>query len=286
MQYLIGGVSVRLDCGPFLREGGRNMEQFRCPEGGGDLAVLQCRTEPLEPCLTEKVRGDNGVYEIWRHERELVLSYHWGSRYHGFLIRPERFAVSFPPDMAHQPPVPADWFFSVCGFHRQLLRRGACVLHAAYIDAGGRAILFTAPSGTGKSTQAALWERYAGAQTINGDRAVLRRRDGVWHAWGYPGCGSSGICRNRTLPLGAIVVLEQGPENILVPMTAGQKIRALAAAMEFYHWDQEEMNLVFDQAMALAAETQVVRLRCRPDADAVSVLKQYLTGEGMIHDDI
>lgn len=282
MQYLIGDLLFRMD-GRYLIPGGNFMEQFlHRGDWNGESVTLEAATEPLTPWLTQRLRGDNGVYEIHRHDGQTVLSYHWGNQYHGFLIHPERFAVTFPPEMAHQPPIPADWFFSVSGFHRVLLHRKACVLHASYIDAGGKAILFTAPSGTGKSTQAALWEQFAGAQTINGDRAVLRRREGVWHAFGYPCCGSSQISRNRTLPLGAVVVLAQSPENAVDILPAGQKIRALAAAMEFYHWDRSEMNMVFDLAMELAAAVPVVRLRCRPDEEAVHVLKHYLTGEGIL----
>lgn len=281
MQYLIGDLLVRLDS-EYLVSGGNFMEQF-LREGGwdGETVTLETMTRSLEPWLTERISRDNGVYELYRQDGENVLCYHWGNRYYGFLIHPDRFAVTFPPEMAHQPPIPADWFFSVSGFHRVLLNRNACVLHASYIDAGGKAILFTAPSGTGKSTQAALWEKHAGAGIVNGDRVVLRRRDGIWHAFGYPCCGSSQISRNRTLPVGAIVVLEQSPENTVERMSAGQKIRALAAATEFYHWDRDEMNMVFDLAMELASGVPVVRLRCRPDEEAVNVLKHYLTGEGI-----
>lgn len=58
---------------------------------------------------------------------------------------------------------------------------GMLVLHSAYIvTRGGEGILFSGPSGIGKSTQAALWERFAGARTVNGDRALVpaRRKNG------------------------------------------------------------------------------------------------------------
>lgn len=285
-QYRIGDLRVQIDATDYFHEKSSFLDAFRHEEATeGEILRLRCSVEPLETYLHDQVTGDNGVYVIYRHDGQELLSYHWGNMFHGFLIHPDRFAVTFAPRMHVQPRLPGDWFFSVCSFHRQLLARGACVLHASYIEAGGKAILFSAPSGTGKSTQAALWETHVGAQIINGDRALLRIRDGRWHAFGYPCCGSSGICLNRTLPLGALVILEQGSVNRVTPMSAGQKIRALAAAMEFYQWDEYEMNMVFDLAARIAGEIPVLRLVCRPDADAVRILKDRLTGEGILYAD-
>ena len=92
---------------------------------------------------------------------------------------------------------------------------GMLVLHSAYIvTPAGEAILFSGPSGIGKSTQAALWERFAGARTVNGDRALVRPVErtvgGVFYA------GTSGICQNVTAPLRAVVLLGQAAENRVV----------------------------------------------------------------------
>ena len=57
-------------------------------------------------------------------------------------------------------------------------------LHASVINWKDKGILFSAPSGTGKSTQADLWKKYEGAKVINGDRALIRKRKrrvyGLW----------------------------------------------------------------------------------------------------------
>ena len=64
--------------------------------------------------------------------------------------------------------------------------------------------------GIGKSTQADLWQRYEGAELLNGDRTVLRRIDGVWTAFGSPYAGSSNCFVNESRPVRAIVLLSQG----------------------------------------------------------------------------
>ena len=278
-QFLIGNILLEADYAdvPMVSEG--NLRRF-CWEGPwtGDRAVLRCAHEPLEPYLASPMIPENHVYGIYTHREQPLLVYHWGNRLHGFAVWPDSFRVSFEPGTEHQPPLREDWFFSICAFHRQLLIRNACVLHASYVDIGGRAILFTGPSGVGKSTQAELWVRHAGAQVVNGDRAVLRAVDGKWHAFGYPSCGTSGICINRTLPLSAIVVLAQGPENQVRRLPAGASIRALVSATEFYPWSQREFDLALRTATEIAAHIPVLGLVCRPDAEAVAVLKQYLEG--------
>lgn len=284
-QFLIGNILVQMDYAgvPVLPEG--NLRLFT-HEGNweADRIVLNCSSEPLSPYLTSPLTEENHVYGIYSHEGQQCLVYHWGNLLHGFAVWPERFAVTMDPRMYHQPPLRMDWFFSVCSFHRHLLIRDACVLHASYVDIGGQAILFTGPSNIGKSTQAALWTQYEGAEVVNGDRAVLRKVDGRWHVFGYPCCGTSGICINRTLPLRAIVVLNQAKENTVQQLTPASKIRALTAAMELYPWDSAEVDMAFHIAAEIASQIPVVKLSCRPDQEAVDVLKKHLEEDA--HDNL
>lgn len=103
------------------------------------------------------------------------------------------------------------------GTERLVGMAGGAILHSSFIEVGGKAVLFTAPSGTGKSTQAELWRENRGAVVINGDRSVLRIIDSVPCASGLPYSGSSGICLNRTLPLRAIVYIEQAHGELCYP---------------------------------------------------------------------
>lgn len=180
------------------------------------------------------------------------------------------------PVMLNQISISANRFFSMTGLHRVLLKREAPILHASYIDWNGQAILFTAPSQTGKSTQSKLWTELENAEIINDDRALIRKKNGIWQSYGYPSCGSSQICINRTLPIKIIVVLEQGKENKIEEMTLSQKIRAIVSGIEIFTWDIDEINMSFNIAQKIVAEVPIVKLICRPDDGAVSVLKQYI----------
>ena len=67
-------------------------------------------------------------------------------------------------------------FTSLLALERRLVRKDQMVLHCAYVEYRGEAILFSAPSETGKTTQAGLWEKYRGSRTVNGDRSLLGKK--------------------------------------------------------------------------------------------------------------
>ena len=99
------------------------------------------------------------------------------------------------------------------GLERILNRNDAYVLHCSFLEQNGKAFLFSGPSGVGKSTRADMWIKAGGGRLINGDRAVISEKNGVWYASGLPMCGSSKICLNETLPLKSIVFLKKSSVN-------------------------------------------------------------------------
>lgn len=237
-----------------------------------DVSLLE-RAE----CLTR-----TGGYELLRTEAGLFLVNHWGTCRFGYgvflddLFRFDEISIYINRKLSEQIPLNISRFLSTVGLHSKLLQKGMPILHASYIDHAGKAILFTAPAQTGKSTQADLWNEITGAEIINGDRVLLRKDNDVWSAYGYPCCGSSMICKNRALHIAAIVVLEQAGENRVEEMTASGKIRALISATELYPWELREFDEALALAHSIAERVNVVKLLCRPDSDAVNVLKTYI----------
>ena len=150
------------------------------------------------------------------------------------------------------------------------------ILHSSYISHEDGAILFTAPSGTGKSTQAALWEKHRGAEIINGDRSVIRIREAAVEAWGVPFSGSSGICKARTLPLKAIVCLAQAPETTIRRISGVQAFRLLWEGCSFQPWSREDVERCSETLLKVIAQIPVFYLACTPDESAVIALEQAL----------
>lgn len=162
---------------------------------------------------------------------------------------------------------------------KQLLFRGGLFLHASYIIWEGNAILFTAPKQTGKSTQAELWKTYRNAEVINGDRALIRKVDGRWMAFGSPYNGSSQICKNKSAPIRAIVILEQGEESILHKAETLEVIVAMMNGCTYQTWEREQVCMVSGLIHDLMQSVPFYRLKCVPDPSAIRCLEEVLKDE-------
>ena len=163
---------------------------------------------------------------------------------------------------------------------RELLARyDAVLLHSSRVEVDGRAIIFSAPSGTGKTTQARLWEKYAGARIVSNDRTIVRRIGGRFVTSGFPVDGSEPVLDPKIIPLGAIVPLRQGTENRAEHMSAGRALAQLMEQTALNSWDSKGKT----QAMLfwgdLLAEYPAILLTCRPDEGAVRCLQAALKEE-------
>lgn len=167
------------------------------------------------------------------------------------------------------------------GFEGLLIRRNRICFHASCIRTGMGGILFSGPSGIGKSTQAQLWSRHRGAKLINGDRPILERTDGGFRAWGSPYAGSSRCHVNECVPVAAVVFLAQEPENRLRRLKAGESFRRIYSGLTMYSWDREFVERACDLASELAQGVPCYAFGCVPDASAVEFLERRLKEEGL-----
>ena len=170
-------------------------------------------------------------------------------------------------------------FVSLLAPERRLLPLDGLILHCAYTRHRNEAILFSAPSETGKTTQANLWEQYRGSETINGDRGLLQKSDGVWTAHGWPICGSSGICRNEPTPIRAIVMLSQAKENSVRRLPPHQAFAQLFSQITVNRWNREAANHAAALIETLATEVPVWHLACNISEEAVNCLYAALYPE-------
>lgn len=167
-------------------------------------------------------------------------------------------------------------FTSLLALERRLIKKDSMVLHCAYVEYKGEAILFSAPSETGKTTQANLWEKYRGSRTVNGDRALLGKTEGRWTAQGWPVCGTSEVCFNESMPIKAVVMLSQAKENHVQRLTAGHAFPLLYSQITVNKWNMEDHIHTMDLMEDFLGNVPVFQLGCTISEEAVICLEQAL----------
>ena len=168
------------------------------------------------------------------------------------------------------------YFWSSVPLAQLLLPKKVVLMHASFIDIGGSAVLFSAPCGTGKSTQAELWRVHRNAEVINGDKAGVYLKDGKAFAGGVPFCGTSKICHNKNLPLKAIVLLSQGKENVAKHLKGFEALQGVINNMYLDLLAPAEKQMCVDFVIELLSTVPVISLKCTPDERAVEELEKFL----------
>lgn len=287
-KYRIGNIDFIWKEGNFSLKVDNFMRAFLNEDGiskNSEQIIYETYIENLEKYSEGFLLEKNGLYELYQLTEGKFIIYHWATCRFAFgfwmddLEKGDVVRCYFNPEMYKQIPLDAVRFFSCAGMHSKLLQKNALVFHSSYIEWDGKAILFAGKSGVGKSTQAELWKKHEGAQIINGDRTLIRKKDNKWMAYGYPCCGSSAVCVNRTLPIKAIVILEQGTNNQIELLEKKQKIRVLLTGSETYRWNLGEIDRVCQLAEELTSDLPIVKYICNKNEDAVKTLKNWMEGK-------
>ena len=176
-----------------------------------------------------------------------------------------------------------DWRYMLTGgrFARDLLSYNGLVLHASAVVVDGRAYLFSAPSGGGKSTHTALWlERFPGSYLLNDDKPALRVDDeGRWWAYGTPWSGKTDLNTNVRVPLHAVVFVQRGEQNSMRRLELTESMYYLQSqVIQPYHDAQIGSDLI-DRMIQVATSVPVYLLTCNMDPEAAHVAREALFGE-------
>lgn len=111
-----------------------------------------------------------------------------------------------------------------------LLAKSVLTVHASALLFDGKAYLFCAPSGTGKSTHARLWREAFGERVsmISDDQPLVRIEENCIFACGSPYNGKAKLGANIEAPIGGICVCLRGKENLIERLSPAQATLDLA----------------------------------------------------------
>ena len=121
-----------------------------------------------------------------------------------------------------------------------------------------------------------MWQKYRNAETINGDKVLIYEKDGIWYAAGLPFSGSSDICKNRILPIKAVVRLSQAKENKLTRLNGFAAYRAVYEGCYHSKWSGDLNRVTDGIAAGVAEKLPVIHLACLPDESAVCALESFI----------
>lgn len=271
IYYHIGSSVIRLSAPPFSES--ENLAVFRCSPTPADESFTVTFTRQIAPPDSPVLFG-NGYPNYHADGIRTMRDQVGGGILFKDTVAGNEHTVEFLAERA-------DAFGTMMVLHifnlaDMALHKGGLILHASYIEVNGKAVLFTAPKQVGKSTQAALWEQHRGAAVVNGDRALILPTATGFNACGSPYCGTSKICRNRTLPLKAIVILSQAAQNSARPATAHEAVYALLNGATYNTTDIQSVHCVAEAANRIIASVPILRLACTPDIGAIEALEAIL----------
>jgi hypothetical protein len=164
-------------------------------------------------------------------------------------------------------------------FRNRLIFHDGLVLHASSIDIDGEAIAFAAPSGTGKSTHARNWKEVYRANIINDDHPAIRIFDGRPVMFGTPWAGEGQKFSNITSNLKAVVLLEQGPHNKMWRVSEKEILRELLPRCFMPYYNNEYLLRAIAIFSEIVKSTQVYKLICKPDQEAVLLVQNSIWSE-------
>lgn len=187
------------------------------------------------------------------------------------------------------------------------------LMHGSAIAVDGKSFLFTAKSGTGKSTHTRLWREYLADRVImiNDDKPLLRiesagqnidrftssktslsasdkaplpasttplssnGKRSVINVYGTPWDGKHQLSSNVHAPLSAICILEQAANNQILRVKSSDVLPLLLQQI-YRPRSAEALKYVITSACQAFATTPVYRLRCNMDVSAAQIAYEAL----------
>lgn len=160
----------------------------------------------------------------------------------------------------------------------------AIMFHCSSVMVDGEAYLFTAPSGTGKSTHASLWKKLLGERMtyINDDKPFLKRvyagaagcSDGdnfALYAYGSPWCGKHFLGENVSAPIKAIGIIVRDEKNFVRRVEPMEAFIILYKQTYLPREQENQMRATVAMMKDLAERIPMYEIHCNMDIEAAEI---------------
>ena len=153
------------------------------------------------------------------------------------------------------------------------------LMHGSVIAVDGYGYMFTAASGTGKSTHARLWREYLGdrAVMVNDDKPLIKVTDDQVTAYGTPYNGKHRQGNNISVPLKAICVLTRGEENS-IREASSREVYHILLQQTFRPAGREELAKTLKLIDKLTNRVKFYILKCNMDISAAKTSYNAMKG--------
>ena len=157
-------------------------------------------------------------------------------------------------------------------FAEFLLEHDIILFHGSAIAVDGEGFLFTAHSGTGKSTHTRLWREVFGSRAVmvNDDKPFLHVTESGVILHGSPWSGKHGLDANVSVPLQGLCMLERGLENTICPANV-EDIMPILHKQCYFPLEENRHVKVFPLLDTLAQTVHLWHLRCNKQPEAAKI---------------
>lgn len=154
------------------------------------------------------------------------------------------------------------------------------LFHCSAVALDGQAYLFTAPSGTGKSTHTRLWREVFGerAVMVNDDKPLIQVREDAIYVCGTPWNGKHNLDSNQKVPVKGICILERGTVNHIETISAADAFQFLYR-QTYRPADREKMLRTIGLLKQVTERVPLYRMQCNISHEAAKMAWKMMSGK-------
>lgn len=176
-----------------------------------------------------------------------------------------------------------EYIYTAIQFYNKLIKFNGFMLHSSSLCYKDKSYLFSADSGTGKSTHVGLWTKYLGdsIEIINDDKPAIRLIDGVFYAMGTPWSGKTVLNSDIAVPVGAVALLYRSEQNVITPAETNDIVVSILKQTVLPRVNTKA-DVLFELLDKFVRSVKVFRFGCDMSEDAVKTSFEAMTGEKYI----